>query len=265
MAALESEQTPLVPGPQGSRGSSGPPGRCGYVLSCWGLFRALAECGHSLHGESQELQECRAPRCLPHPRGDREGSGHSDHQARWAKGTGSVAPGPGWKGSVASARSWETLSPFQTVYSTSLGSGLTFLFPQCQGFEFQYLYVQNAWRSRTLPALGLGLQAHVPASLPDGGRAGGGLRSCRPVLRGKGFCLPGVKQGREGPAGPRLLPVLGRMLEVTISVHLGLGPSGFPNTVAAGAQVESGLASPFLSCGTLSKPFVLLVTQFSHV
>lgn len=74
-----------------------------------------------------------------------------------------------------------------------------------------------------------------------------------------------MKQGREGPTGPRLLPVLGRMLEVTISVHLGLGPSGFPNTVAAGAQVESGLASPFISCGTLSKSFVLLVTQFSHV
>lgn len=57
----------------------------------------------------------------------------------------------------------------------------------------------------------------------------------------------------------------GRMLEATVSVRLGLGPSGFPNTVAAGAQVESGHTLPVISCGTPSKSLVLLATQFSHV
>lgn len=37
------------------RGPSGPPGRRGHVLSRWGLFWALAERRHSLHGEPQGL------------------------------------------------------------------------------------------------------------------------------------------------------------------------------------------------------------------
>lgn len=49
----------------------------------------------------RSCRTCRTPRCLPYSEGGREGSGHGEHQARWAEGTSSVASGPGWKGSVA--------------------------------------------------------------------------------------------------------------------------------------------------------------------
>lgn len=67
----------------------------------------------SLSVSPRSYRTCRAPGRLPHPGRGREGSGLSEHQARQAEGTSSVASGPGWKGSVASVYSWGTYLHFR--------------------------------------------------------------------------------------------------------------------------------------------------------